>query len=133
MAMRGLEKRRIPFEFNGVEFPWNRGQPPLLAQTNIISYPDIGSEKHFCGAMADAAPLVHAVAARERDLRGRQDRPAKAPPAVLPGSAEGRAAVGEDHLGAELESERLWCKPERARAAEVLRRMARQIRARRRR
>jgi hypothetical protein len=56
--MSDLQIRRIPFEFDDIDFLWNPEQPAFSAMMNMISVMAIGLEKYFCRAMADAEPLI---------------------------------------------------------------------------
>jgi hypothetical protein len=56
--MGELKVRRIPFEFDGVEFIWNPTNPAFSVMTNLISFLAIGLEKYFCQVMADADSLI---------------------------------------------------------------------------
>jgi hypothetical protein len=63
--MSDLQIRRIPFEFEGVDFIWNPEQPAFSAMMNMISVMAIGLEKYFCRAMADAEVVIRDEAVRE--------------------------------------------------------------------
>jgi hypothetical protein len=52
--MSNLQIRRIPFDFEGVDFIWNPDHPAFSMMMNNISFQVIGLEKYFCRAMRDA-------------------------------------------------------------------------------
>jgi len=56
--MSALEVRKIPFEFEGVDFIWNPENPGFSVLMNQISFMAIGLEKYFCLAMRDADPII---------------------------------------------------------------------------
>ena len=63
--MSDLKIRKIPFEFDGVEFIWNPSNPAFSLMINQISFWVLGLEKYFCLAMKDADPLIKDPAVRE--------------------------------------------------------------------
>lgn len=63
--MSKLQIRRIPFEFEGIDFIWNPQQPGFSALMNMISVMAIGLEKYFCHAMADAEEVIRDETVRE--------------------------------------------------------------------
>jgi hypothetical protein len=56
--MSDLKIRRIPFQFDGVDFIWNPQNPGFSIQMNKVSFFVIGLEKYFCQAVRDAEPLI---------------------------------------------------------------------------
>jgi predicted metal-dependent hydrolase len=52
--MSSLKVRKLPFEFEGVDFIWNPKNPGFSMLMNQISFMTIGLEKYFCLAMRDA-------------------------------------------------------------------------------
>ncbi len=56
--MSDLKVRRMPFDFEGVEFIWNPSNPAFSVMMNTISFLVIGLEKYFCQAMSDADALI---------------------------------------------------------------------------
>ncbi len=62
--MSELKIRKIPFEFEGVDFLWNPTNPAFSLFINRISFWVIGLERYFCKAMADADPLIKDASVR---------------------------------------------------------------------
>ena len=56
--MIDLKVRRIPFDFEGVDFVWNKQDPAFAITMNKVSFFAIGFEKYICQAMNDAEALV---------------------------------------------------------------------------
>ena len=56
--MSGLQVRRIPWEFEGVDFLWNPRMPAFSVMMNTISFLAIGLEKYFCQVMSDADSVI---------------------------------------------------------------------------
>ena len=56
--MIDLKVRRIPFNFDGVDFIWNKGNPEFAVSMNKVSFFAVGFEKYICQAMSDAEALV---------------------------------------------------------------------------
>ena len=56
--MIDLKIRRIPFEFEGVDFVWNKADPAFAITMNKVSFFAIGFEKYICQAMNDAEKLI---------------------------------------------------------------------------
>lgn len=63
--MSGLKVRRIPWEFDGVDFLWNPQMPAFSVMLNVISFLAIGLEKYFCQAMSDADSQIRDPAVLE--------------------------------------------------------------------
>jgi len=63
--MSGLKVRRIPWEFEGVDFLWNPQMPAFSVMLNTISFLAIGLEKYFCRAMSDADAVIRDPAVLE--------------------------------------------------------------------
>lgn len=63
--MSELQIRRIPFEFDDIDFIWNPQQPAFSVMMNMISVMAIGLEKYFCRAMADAEAVIKDPVVRE--------------------------------------------------------------------
>ena len=56
--MIDLKIRRIPFDFAGVDFVWNKADPAFAITMNKVSFFAIGFEKYICQAMNDAESLI---------------------------------------------------------------------------
>ncbi len=56
--MSDLKVRKIPFEFEGVDFLWNPSNPAFSIKINQISFWVLGLEKYLCMAMKDAEPHI---------------------------------------------------------------------------
>lgn len=56
--MSDLVVRHIPFEFDGVEFMWNRANPQFAVAMNILSFWAIGLERYLVKAMKDADAVI---------------------------------------------------------------------------
>ena len=56
--MIDLKVRRIPFNFDGVDFVWNKQNPEFAITMNKVSFFAIAFEKYICQAMRDVEPLV---------------------------------------------------------------------------
>ncbi len=54
----GLTIRKIPFDFEGVEFIWNPANPRFSIEMNKVSFFAVGLERYFCRAVRDAEPLL---------------------------------------------------------------------------
>jgi len=63
--MSNLKIRRIPFQFEGVDFIWNTENPSFSITMNKISFFAIGLEKYFCQAIRAADPLIKDPVVRE--------------------------------------------------------------------
>ena len=48
--MIDLMIRRIPFDFEGVDFVWNKANPGFAISMNKVSFFAIGFEKYICQA-----------------------------------------------------------------------------------
>lgn len=55
--MSQLEVRKLPGNFEGVDFIWNEDHPFFSIQMNKLSFWAIGFEKYLCSAIRDALPL----------------------------------------------------------------------------
>lgn len=64
-VMSDLHVRRIPFEFDGVDFIWNPENPAFSVMMNSISFTVLGLERYFCRAVSEAEALIHDPAVRE--------------------------------------------------------------------
>jgi len=53
-VMIELKVRRIPFDFEGVDFIWNKNNPEFAITMNKLSFFAIAFEKYICQAMRDA-------------------------------------------------------------------------------
>jgi len=60
-----LKIRRIPFQFDGVDFIWNPHNPNFSITMNKVSFFAIALEKYFCQAIRDADPQIKDPAVRE--------------------------------------------------------------------
>ena len=56
--MIDLKVRRIPFDFEGVDFIWNKNNPEFAITMNKLSFFAIAFEKYICQAMRDVEPLI---------------------------------------------------------------------------
>ncbi len=56
--MIDLKVRRIPFNFDGVDFIWNKNNPEFAITMNKVSFFAIAFEKYICQAMRDVEPLI---------------------------------------------------------------------------
>lgn len=56
--MAGLTVRKLPFEFEDVEFIWNPDNPRFSIDMNKLSFFAVGLERYFCRAIRDAEPLI---------------------------------------------------------------------------
>lgn len=56
--MNDLVLRRIPFNFDDVEFLWHPDNPSFSTLMNCVSFQAIGLEKYFCRAMRDAESVI---------------------------------------------------------------------------
>ena len=56
--MVDLKIRRIAFDFEGVDFVWNRNNPEFAITMNKLSFFAIAFEKYICQAMRDVEPLI---------------------------------------------------------------------------
>ncbi len=56
--MSDLVLRRIPFNFDDVEFVWNPGNPTFSMMMNAVTFQAIGFEKYMCLAMRDAEAVI---------------------------------------------------------------------------
>lgn len=56
--MIDLKVRRLPFDFEGVDFVWNKHDPAFAITMNKVSFFAIGFEKYICQAMRDAEALI---------------------------------------------------------------------------
>ena len=56
--MIDLKVRRIPFDFEGVDFVWNKDDPAFAITMNKVGFFAVGFEKYICQAMRDAEPLI---------------------------------------------------------------------------
>jgi len=63
--MSNLKIRRIPFQFEGVDFIWNPDNPSFSITMNKVSFFAIALEKYFCQAIREADPLISSPAVRE--------------------------------------------------------------------
>jgi predicted metal-dependent hydrolase len=63
--MTNLVLRKIPFDFEGVEFIWNPDNPAFSVMMNAITFQSIGFEKYICKAMAAAEKLANNAAITE--------------------------------------------------------------------
>ncbi len=67
--MSELVVRHIPFEFQDVDFTWNRANPQFSLAMNVLSFWAIGLERYLVKAMKDAeAVITDAEVAREARL-----------------------------------------------------------------
>ena len=64
-AMSNLKIRRIPFQFDGVDFIWNPHNPSFSIMMNKVSFFAIALEKYFCQAIRDADPQIKDPVVRE--------------------------------------------------------------------
>jgi predicted metal-dependent hydrolase len=73
-AMIDLKVRRIPFDFEGVDFIWNKNNPEFAITMNKLSFFAVGFEKYICQAMRDAEPLITdpRVLQEARDFRAQE-------------------------------------------------------------
>lgn len=60
-----LKIRRIPFQFDGVDFIWNPHNPAFSIMMNKVSFFAIALEKYFCQAIRDADSQIKDPAVRE--------------------------------------------------------------------
>ncbi|CAN3127970.1 metal-dependent hydrolase [Mycobacterium sp. smrl_JER01] len=95
--MSHLVVRHIPFQFDRVEFLWNRSNPEVAVAMNVISFWVIGLERYLVKTMKDAdAVITDAEVRREAQLFLQQEsvhtschrRHVKALIARYPGLAE---------------------------------------------
>jgi hypothetical protein len=63
--MSNLKIRRIPFQFDGVDFIWNNDNPAFSIMMNKVSFFAIALEKYFCQAIRDADTQIKDPAVRE--------------------------------------------------------------------
>jgi predicted metal-dependent hydrolase len=72
--MSDLKIRRIPFNFDGVDFVWNQDDPAFAITMNKVSFFAVGFEKYICQAMNDAEPLIRdpQVLREARDFRAQE-------------------------------------------------------------
>ncbi len=56
--MSDLVVRHIPFEFDGVEFIWNRANPEFAVAMNALSFWVIGLERYLVKTMKDADVVI---------------------------------------------------------------------------
>ena len=56
--MSSLKVRKIPFEFEGVDFLWNPHEPAFSVLINAISFWVLGLERYFVKAFRDATPRI---------------------------------------------------------------------------
>lgn len=63
--MTELVLRKIPFEFEGAEFIWNRANPAFAVMMNAITFQSIGFEKYICKTMNAAEKLAGGPAMTE--------------------------------------------------------------------
>jgi predicted metal-dependent hydrolase len=63
--MHDLKIRRIPFNFEGVDFVWNQDDPAFAITMNKVSFFAVGFEKYICQAMRDAEALIRDPAVLE--------------------------------------------------------------------
>ena len=56
--MTDLIIRKIPFEFEDVEFIWNKANPSFAVMMNAITFQSIGFEKYICKTMRKAEKLT---------------------------------------------------------------------------
>jgi len=56
--MIDLKVRRIPFNFDGVDFIWNKNNPEFAITMNKLSFFAIAFEKYICQAMRDVELLI---------------------------------------------------------------------------
>ncbi len=72
--MTDLKIRRIPFDFDGVDFVWNADDPAFAITMNKVSFFAVGFEKYICQAMRDAEPLITdpRVLQEARDFRSQE-------------------------------------------------------------
>jgi len=56
--MSDLTVRRLPWNFEGVDFVWNRDDPAFAITMNKVSFFAVGFERYICQAMRDADPLI---------------------------------------------------------------------------
>jgi predicted metal-dependent hydrolase len=66
--MNSLKVRKIPFQFNGVEFIWNPDNPGFSIAMNTLSFFVIGLERYFCQATQAAIPLIREPRVKEEAL-----------------------------------------------------------------
>ena len=78
--MTDLKVRRIPFDFEGVDFIWNPQNPAFSIWMNKVSFFAIGLEKYYCQAVRDAEPLIKdpAVLAEAKAFRVQEGLHARA-------------------------------------------------------
>ena len=50
--------RRIPFNFDNVEFLWKPDDPAFSVMMNSVTFRAIGFEKYLCMAMRDAEAVI---------------------------------------------------------------------------
>jgi predicted metal-dependent hydrolase len=72
--MNDLKIRRIPFNFDGVEFVWNPEEPAFAIAMNKVSFYAVGFEKYICQAMQDAEQFITdpAVLKEAKDFRAQE-------------------------------------------------------------
>ena len=56
--MSDLVVRHIPFDFDGVEFIWNRANPRFAVGMNVLSFWAIGLERYLVKTMKDADAVI---------------------------------------------------------------------------
>ncbi len=72
--MIDLKIRRLPFDFDGVDFVWNQDDPAFAITMNKVSFFAVGFEKYICQAMRDAEALITdpRVLQEARDFRSQE-------------------------------------------------------------
>lgn len=63
--MTQLVIRKMPFEFEGVDFIWNPANPAFAVMMNAVTFQAIAFEKYICKAMNAAEKLARAPAITE--------------------------------------------------------------------
>jgi predicted metal-dependent hydrolase len=56
--MSDLTVRRLPWDFEGVDFVWNESDPAFAITMNKVTFFAIGFEKYICQSMNDAEKLI---------------------------------------------------------------------------
>ncbi len=56
--MSDLVVRKLPFNFDGVEFDWHPGNQPFGMMMNAVTFQVIGFEHYMCKAMRDAEKFI---------------------------------------------------------------------------
>lgn len=62
--MSQLQVRRLPFEFDGVDFIWNASNPAFAVWANALGFWLVGLEHYFVRTMRDADALISDEAVR---------------------------------------------------------------------